>query len=646
MFRDLLSLLGPHISGQRAWDDAAAIHAIDRFFTFSSFHESARVSAERLRAAGLSDVEVIEAPADGRSVFADWMMPLAWEVEAATFDLLLADGTSERLADYGETPCCLAMWSAPTPPDGVEAEIVYIEKPEDRETWRPDSVRGKIVFTSAHPHSVKRLLLEEGAAGLLSDFQSPDAELPDAVAWINAFSDDPGGWALTAGDSRGWSFQISPQQGERLRARLQSGEVVRGRAVVQSELHEGTLPAVTGVIPGSGKEEVLLLGHQFEQGMVDNACGVGIMIETARALQKLIAAGDLPQPQRSIRFLFMSECYSTIHWVEERRHAASTIAALCIDAPCDRQDLSLRPLEFCLNPHSNMTFADALLMELARRVMATRSTYAWAERSFAMGTDNMIADSAIGIPCPWIGSHSRTWHSSADVPEALDPQGQELVARIAAAYAYLVASADRDRALDFSHLAAARGKSAVAAAAVEELGRDGDLDDSLRQIAYLAERHAEAVGSALKLVARSERARVRPEVRALQRQVRRAGKDAAAALAQRSGQPGHTPTKFEPEGQLATIRPRRLVKGPLTFDSIPLEEREGLPSPRWSRSLFAVLSWCDGRRSLAEACQLAARELWGDRTLTPDELVKTMAPGASSMLEYFKFLKRHNYVTW
>jgi hypothetical protein len=231
MFRDLLDLLVPEIEGTRAWDNAAAIHALDRNFTFSSFHASARWSADRLASAGLTGVEILEAPADGASVFGDWMMPLSWDVGEATFDVISPDGSAERLADRSEIPACLAMWSAPTPADGAEAELLHLENPGDTETWTADQVRGKIVFSSANPHAVKKLLLEAGAVGLLSDFQSPGANLPDAVSWINAWSDDPGGWALTARDARGWSFQISPRQGERLRARLRSGEKLRGRAV-------------------------------------------------------------------------------------------------------------------------------------------------------------------------------------------------------------------------------------------------------------------------------------------------------------------------------------------------------------------------------------------------------------------------------
>jgi hypothetical protein len=62
--------------------------------------------------------------------------------------------------------------------------------------------------------------------------------------------------------------------------------------------------------------------------------------------------------------------------------------------------------------------------------------------------------------------------------------------------------------------------------------------------------------------------------------------------------------------------------------------------------LFSVLCWCDGKRSLAEACRLAARELRRERTLSPDELAKQIHPNASGMLEYFEFLRKHGYLAW
>jgi len=644
MFRDLLSLIAPALDGARALEDAGAIHSMDRWFTFSKFHESARFSAGRLREAGLSGVEILHTPADGRSVFCSWMMPLAWEAEGATFDVIGEDGDVQRIADRTAVPQCLAMWSAPTPPDGVEADIVWIADAADPGSYTSEQVRSKIVFTSASPRQAKRIVIERGGIGILSDLP----RLPDAVSWENGWSDDPGGWAFHAHDTRAWGFLISPRQGEQLRARLRAGETLRARAVVRSALFEGTLPTITGTIPGSADEEVLMLGHQFEQGAIDNASGVAIMIEVMRALQRLISDGKLSPPKRTIRCLFVSECYTTFHWTETNPAARKTIAAICLDSPAGDPRLMARPLTVFGNPHATMSYTDSLLGALGQEAMRGLPGYPWHGVGPFGATDNLIADPSIGIPCPWLGAHSRTWHTSADTMDMLDAKELTAVAEMTAAYVYTIANAGASEAVDLAYLTAARGKAALATAGAAEIERvgAGGLDDSMHQLAYLADRQAEAVGSVMELVPRSERPGVRAHVRALQNDLRRAGRAEAVALARRAGKPKHRPGEPGLDSTLSAIRPRRLVRGPLTLDRVPLAERGGRPDPRWSSALFSVLGWCDGKRSLAEACHLAGRELRREHTLTSDELAKQIDPNGGGMLEYFEFLRKHGYVAW
>ena len=652
MFQDLLTLIKRETEATRAWYEAVAVQSIDRAFTFSAFHESARYAAGRLRAAGLRNVKVVEAPADGKAVFADWRMPLAWDVEQATFDVIGPDGNAQRVADRSQQPCSLAMWSAPTPAKGVEADLVWIENAADEKSYPKGGVRGKIVFTFANPAGAKRVLAAQRALGCIAAPHHNLSRFPDAISWVNGWSDDPGGWAHTTSDRPGWAFLLSPRQGEQLLARVKKGEKLRGRAVVRSRLYAGTLPAVTGVIRGAGSEEVLILGHQFEEGAVDNASGVGAMIEAAGALQRLIDRGLLPAPKRSIRFLFMFECYGTLSWLEMSNRAKRTVAGLCLDGLGEKFEFAQRPLEVHLNPHSTMSYTDALLLALVPQVMPDAPTYGWRVNPFRMGTDSMIADSAIGIPCPWIGSETLTHHTSADTPDVLDATTLGLVARMIAAYAYLNANPDREQVLDFSYLAAARGKTELAAAGAQALDHlaKSNLEEAQRQLIYLAERHAEAAESPMRLLPRGERSRVRPQVNALKRELLRAGGAEAKALARRAGKPGHSPAPWQPEGELAAIAPRRLVIGPLTYDRLSPKQREGRPSPRWSGVLFSLLSWCDGTRSLAEACHLTARET-AARThqtelATPEQLARQIDPKSSSLLDYFEFLRRNKYVAW
>ncbi len=147
------------------------------------------------------------------------------------------------------------MWSGPTPPEGIEAEVVVLENSAEL-SKRPDgALAGKIAFISFHPHRAKRELARLGVVGILTDYIHPSAKDEHATAWINSFSDDPAGWAFVAGDTPLWSFQMPPAVGERARARLATGERFRGRAVVNSKLYPGAFYSTTGVIPGRAKKK-------------------------------------------------------------------------------------------------------------------------------------------------------------------------------------------------------------------------------------------------------------------------------------------------------------------------------------------------------------------------------------------------------
>jgi hypothetical protein len=86
--------------------------------------------------------------------------------------------------------------------------------------------------------------------------------------------------------------------------------------------------------------------------------------------------------------------------------------------------------------------------------------------------------------------------------------------------------------------------------------------------------------------------------------------------------------------------------GPICFDRVPAEERSRHGSPRWSAEALSVLGWCDGKTSLAEAARRAAREHRADRTLSADELAERIDAAAASLLDYFEFLRKYEYVTW
>ena len=79
----------------------------------------------------------------------------------------------------------------------------------------------------------------------------------------------------------------------------------------------------------------------FEVGAGDNDTGVASIIEATATLNRLIKAGRLPRPKRTIRILAMGERYGTLAYLYAHQDRVKrTIAGMCIDSPAGLQNLA------------------------------------------------------------------------------------------------------------------------------------------------------------------------------------------------------------------------------------------------------------------------------------------------------------------
>ncbi len=630
----LVRTLRDAVAPDRAMEDMRGIWETDRWFTFPKFDQTARNVAAMMRRAGLERVEILQAPADGRSQFGYWTMPMAWDASEASLEILepkLAD--DERvLADYRKIPASLGMWSGPTPPEGITAEVVAISGSLEKAAV---DVKGKLVLMDRNPASSKWLLVKKGALGAINDF-TENAELADGRQWINAWGD--AGWAYTRSSTPLLCFSITPRQSRMLRKLVTAGPV-RVRARVRSRYYEGTYPSVTGVIRGTqGNEEVLTLGHLFEQGAHDNATGVAAMIGAAETLGGLIRAGKLARPRRSIRVLAMGECYGSMHYlVSNPERVKNTVAAMCVDTPAGPQSLAGTEYTWYLNPHPARSFADALTLRLAAEYFPlVRRPWHW--REYGSGTDNYLGDPLIGIPTVWpysgTGVHSH--HNSADTPDTVDARSLRDLVVMTAAYLYYLASAGPAEARAAAELALERAyqqMAAAPAAALERMAAAREAPDlarlfheALERVDYLLEVETRAVGSARRLGAVEELAGPLAGFAGQQkRRVERAVQARAAALGLGQIRPLAPPV--DPRAAALVVRRKRA--GTITLDDLPVEERQGFPAASFSGPPVTALYWCDGRRTLAEVIRRTKIEA---------------GPVDFDFVGYFEFLAQRGYV--
>jgi hypothetical protein len=415
----------------------------------------------------------------------------------------------------------------------------------------------------------------------------------------------------------------------------------------------GEYPYATGVIQGSGSaQEVLELGHAFETGAQDNATGVAAMLEAVAALNRLIAAGRLPRPQRSIRILVMPEDYGSSAYIAAHMDRMKrTIGAICMDTAAGTYR-ETGGYSFNMNPDVNRSYQDALIVRVAGNYYAgiPRRFPRW--NVYRPTSDSYLSDPTIGVPTVAASGSSgatNVHHNSADTVDRVDPRSLRDLSSIVAAYLfYLAAAGDRDipwlaeitadRSYENAIRAAAPylGRVAAAASAVA-LGRE--LYDGLAKISYEADRDRGALISVIRLATpgnREIRAQLEPVLKRmsafsssqadrLREAVDRRAKELGAATPVKAIEAPADPRRAEASRIIVT----RKRFGPVTLDDVPLAEREGFPGFAGKPAPLPILVWCDGKRDLAEVIRLVELE---------------QGPLDFDFVGYFKFLATRGYV--
>ena len=636
-----------------AMDHMLRIYATDRWFTFPKFDQTAEYVKQAMSAAGLSQVEIVYPPADGSTRYGHWTMPLAWDVKQATLEIVEPAVPAEMrvLADYRETPASLGMWSGPTPPGGMTAEIAELRTLSAAEIEKSD-LKGKMVMVRQEAYARKLPLIKKGAIAVINAF-TENPTLRDGHWWANYWGDS--GWGFTKQSTPLPSFSITPRQADYLSDLLARGERVRLKATVESRYYTGAYPYATGVLKGTGSdEEVLELGHTTEIGANDNATGVAAMLDAIATLNRLVESGKLKRPRRSIRILAMPEVYGTMHYIAANPHRIrGTVASICLDTPAGPYGMAGTEYTFLLDPDVARSYADALILRIAEGYFGSLpEPRAWHSAMNRPGTDTFLSDPTIGVPTVWAygGPGINTHHNSYDTPDKVDARSLRDVSVVAAAYLYYLASAGEAEVPWVAGITAGRGYENVLRAAapgfdrialagsVEEIGRE--LYDAQERIAYSAGRDEVAVLSTLRLAVPEHRDRLRASlastVEALRRFAReqsgrmeQAAKSRAAELGIAGAIEPLAPAKDKQLVEAGRIIVKRKGIGTVTLDDLPTDQWEGYPSAAWDATLQTALNWCDGRRDLAEVIRLTRLE---------------QGTTGFDFVGYFRFLARHGYV--
>jgi hypothetical protein len=369
--------------------------------------------------------------------------------------------------------------------------------------------------------------------------------------------------------------------------------------------------------------EVLVTGHLChpQPGANDNASGAAAVLESARVLASLAAAGELPEPRRTLRFLWMPEFTGTYAWLAgEPARAARTVAAVNLDMVGESQDDCGSTFLHEQAPHFLGSFADELMARVRTAAQDWVKDFSGAghyslarlaEVPYSGGSDHALwLDPGAGVPCPMlIQWPDRYYHSDLDTPERCDPASLALAVRAAATYAGVIACAGGETTAWLLALVARgarrrmlaaldRPQPARAAHAEHERGQRALA--SVQRLAFgLPESHAvvRALATHLPLAAEELEgfwdAEILPAL---------PGAPPAPVI-----HPGRVPVRGEP----SLVTPIRwLAPG---WDALPepdLARFLALESTLPGGATAIDLAWfaCDGTRGVAEIAELIVRE--------------------------------------
>jgi hypothetical protein len=470
-------------SGDQAFDYVSQLALWDREQVSEGFARAADWVVQKASESGLEQVIIEHFPCDGRIEYFGQVIDPQWKVRKG--ELWLTSPFSMKLTSYDDLPMSLVFASVSS---DVEAELVDIGRGTDDNDYAA-GVRGKIVLTTSRPSDVyERAVTREGAAGIVSSWSVPDfdyynrrpGDFPDQVGW----SAIP--WEKS-GDKSCFAFLISSRHAQDLQVWMRQGKALRVHAVVDAELVPGNLEVVSGLIPGSiyPNEEIIVTAHldHYKPGANDNASGSAAILEMARTMKELIDNKVLPQPLRTIRFMWVPEYYGTYAWLSVHLNdPVKRIANLNFDMVGENTVKTNSILRVNYTSDSNPSFLNAVMesiVDFANRynserypsrmdlyigsVKGSRDRLECRMEPYTTGTDHELFNN-LKIAAATLGAWpDNFYHSSEDTPDKVDPTQLHRAIVIGLAGLTTLAYADDGNARDIARLSLIYSRKRIAA---------------------------------------------------------------------------------------------------------------------------------------------------------------------------------------
>ncbi len=491
-----VAALANELSGETAKRNLEGLARFHRQRGSQGFHAAAELVAERARAYGLSDVQILQFPADGKILYGTQRARQAWDASQGELTEV-KDGSSIKVASFAAQPIVLAEDSESA---DVTADLIDVGKGSQEGDYAGKDVKGKIVLAAAQPDDVQDLAVGKfGAVGIVSYAQNQktawSGENDNLIRWGHLESFSP---------NKTFAFMVSLKTARGMQERLNAKEAIRLHAMVVAGQHPAFYEVVTAVILGADPrlkdQEIAFSCHLDHQrpGANDNASGCVTILEVARTLQTLIGAGQLARPARTIRFIWPPEVEGTVSLLNARPEFAQRIKAVVHMDMVGGSPDTKAVFHMTRGPMSLPSFVHDVAWAFADWV--NRETYQFAASgaaaypliapeggreplramysAYSMGSDHDVyQDSSFGIPAIYMNDWpDRYIHTNFDTAANIDPTKLKRAGLIGAASGYFLANISA-RDVPAVDRAIGAGKLLRAVTAIDRQTAQGPMDE-------------------------------------------------------------------------------------------------------------------------------------------------------------------------
>ena len=318
--QDILTLLANELSGQIIFNNevtlAGAPWIRDKKEFTGTFYESQRIY-DIARSYGIETVKLIRYPRD--RTFDYPIQGEFWLVEPEKRLIARLEADVALIASSSANVDITGILTYIPPLSGKEAKKWIEAGPQEK-------YKNKIALMWSHAsRNVAKALDAAGIKGVVS-FSSRERYFdPDQVVY--------GRGSYSGMENLKFGFTVSWRQWSELLEDVEGGKKLTVRCKTKINKHQDRFESVFCWIPGSepDKKGVIFVGHLFEgytkRGANDNMSGCAVQLEIFRALSKLIAQKALPQPRRTIYFLWPNEISGTYEYIKQNPAIVDKLSA-------------------------------------------------------------------------------------------------------------------------------------------------------------------------------------------------------------------------------------------------------------------------------------------------------------------------------